>query len=158
MKFDELIDEPCSISRALSVLGDRWTLVVLKQAFAGTRRFEEFQSSIGISRGRLADRLARLVSLDLLEQVEYFDNRTRNEYRLTEKGIDAYPILLALRDWGDAHLSPNGPPLSYQHRDCGGNVEVEIRCVNCGDRVTARDVIVEIGPGFNARKSNRSRK
>lgn len=148
MKFESLIDEPCSISRSLAVLGDRWTLVVLKQAFAGTRRFDDFVAAIGIPRGRLADRLGRLVDHGLLVRVDYVDRRTRQEYRLTDVGMATYPILMALRAWGDDHLSPEGPPLRYRHDGCRGTAEVHLRCSACADELTARDVVVETGPGW----------
>ena len=148
MKFSDLGDEPCSISRSLALLGDRWTLVVLKDAFAGTRRFDDFQRSLGIARSRLSERLDRLVEAGVLERVEYFDRRTRHEYRLTEMGIDLYPILMALRGWGDLHLAPLGPPLTYEHHDCGGNLEVHLVCDRCHVELGARDVVVGIGPGF----------
>ena len=148
MQFGELADQPCSISRSLAVLGERWTLVILKQAFAGTRRFDEFIATTGISRGRLADRLEALVDNGVLERVEYRDNRTRYEYRLTPMGHDIYPILMALRAWGDAHLAADGEPLLYAHTECGGNLQVELTCERCGESLDARDVIVEAGPGL----------
>lgn len=148
MKFEELIDEPCSISRSLAVVGDRWTLVVLKESFAGTRRFEDFIAHLGISRSRLTDRLGRLVAHGLLERVDYFDRRTRSEYRLTEAGLELYPVIMALRDWGDRHLAPDGPPLDYRHRGCGGNATVRLVCERCTAPLTARDVVVAVGPGL----------
>lgn len=148
MQFGELADQPCSISRSLAVLGERWTLVILKQAFAGTRRFEEFIETTGISRGRLADRLDTLSAHGILERVAYQDTRTRYEYRLTPKGHDVYPILMALRDWGNAHLAPDGAPLLYNHTDCGGSLRVELVCEDCGEPLHARDVTVEPGPGL----------
>jgi DNA-binding HxlR family transcriptional regulator len=148
MKFVELSEQPCSISRSLAVLGDRWTLVVLKQAFAGTRRFDEFQRTLGISRSRLADRLERLVDQGLLERREYFDRRTRHEYRLTEKGRAVYPVLMALRTWGDTYAAPDGPPLEYRHKGCSGQVEVSLTCDDCQQPLGPRDVEVALGPGF----------
>lgn len=148
MRHTDLADEPCSISRSLALLGDRWTLVVLKQAFAGTRRFDDFQRSLGIARSRLAERLDRLVEHGVLERAEYFDRRTRLEYRLTDKGHALYPVLMALRSWGDAYLAPDGPPLTYQHVGCGGDVEVAVGCGACGAPLSARDVEVGAGPGF----------
>ncbi|MEZ0049544.1 DNA-binding HxlR family transcriptional regulator [Mycobacterium sp. MAA66] len=151
MRFDALHDEPCSILRPLALLGDRWTLVILRQAFAGVRRFEDFQSSLGISRSMLTERLTRLVDAGVLSRQAYRDTRrTRHEYRLTEKGLDLYPVLMALRSWGDRYLAPDGPFIEYRHGSCGGAVEVHLQCDDCGHDVTARDVTPEPGPGLVA--------
>lgn len=148
MRFDALHEEPCSIMRPLALLGDRWTLVLLRQAFAGVRRFEHFQSSLGMSRSMLAERLTRLVEAGVLSRSAYRDaRRTRYEYRLTEKGLDLYPVLMALRAWGDKYLAPDGPFVHYRHTACGGQVGVRLCCDICGDEVTARDVTPEPGPG-----------
>jgi DNA-binding HxlR family transcriptional regulator len=148
MRHQDLSDYPCSIIRPLSVLGDRWTFMVVKQAFAGTRRFEDFLLALGISRGRLADRLERLVENGILERSPYRSGRTRHEYRLTEKGHALYPVLLALRDWGDRYMAPAGPPVLYRHEACGGEAHAHITCERCGEELTARDVTVEPGPGL----------
>ncbi|MBI5103823.1 MAG: helix-turn-helix transcriptional regulator [Solirubrobacterales bacterium] len=147
MRYEELIAQPCSITRPLTVLGDRWTFLVVKQAFAGVRRFDDLQASLGISRSRLADRLDRLVEHGILRREPYKDTRTRMEYRLTDKGLDLYPVLLAIRDWGDRHMAPDGPPVHYRHRDCGGEAHVHLACDRCGDELTARDVAPAPGPG-----------
>ncbi|WP_032407204.1 winged helix-turn-helix transcriptional regulator [Rhodococcoides fascians] len=139
MRHAELADVPCSISRSLSVLGDRWTLVILKWSFAGVRRFNHFQSAMGISRSRLQDRLDRLVEHDILSKVQ--TDSTYAEYRLTRKGHDIYPILMAFKDWGDAYMAPDGVPVHYTHRDCGGNAHVRLECDSCGDEITARQVL-----------------
>jgi DNA-binding HxlR family transcriptional regulator len=150
VRHEELVDYPCSIIRPLSILGDRWTFIVIKQAFAGSRRFEEFHAAIGISRGRLAERLARLVEEDILCRVPYRNEneRSHHEYRLTPKGHDLYPVLLALRDWGDRYMAPEGPPVHYRHRDCGGEAHARLTCDLCGNELTARDVEPELGPGM----------
>jgi DNA-binding HxlR family transcriptional regulator len=147
VRYEELSGVPCSIVRPLTVLGDRWTLVVLRQAFAGIRRFEDFQSTLGISRSRLADRLERLVEHDVLRREAYRAGRTRYEYRLTEKGLDLYPVLMALREWGDRYMAPDGPPVTYSHRDCGGDVELMLRCGRCHGHLDAREVTVGAGSG-----------
>ena len=153
MRHADLADYPCSIIRPLSILGDRWTFMVVKQAFAGTRRFEEFLAALGISRGRLADRLDRLIEHEILERVPYKDGRTRHEYRLTEKGHALYPVLLALRDWGDRYMAPDGPPVLYRHEGCGGEAHTHITCDVCGEELTARDVSPAPGPGLLASAS-----
>jgi len=148
MRYEELVDYPCSIIRPLAVLGDRWTFMLVKQAFAGSRRFEEFHAAIGISRGRLSERLARLVEEGILVRVPYNDEGSRHEYRLTQKGHDLYPVLLALRDWGDRYMAPDGPPVRYRHRDCGGEAHAQLLCEDCGEELTAREVAPEPGPGL----------
>lgn len=150
MRHEELIDYPCSIIRPLSILGDRWTFILLKQAFAGSRRFEEFLAAIGISRGRLTDRLTRLVDEGILSKEPYknTNGRTHHEYRLTQKGHDLYPVLLALRDWGDQYLAPEGPPVHYRHRNCGGEAHAHLTCDICGHELSARDIQPEFGPGM----------
>lgn len=141
MRYEEHADEFCSITRPLVVLGDRWTLLILKHAFAGIRRFNAFQSSLGISRSRLQNRLDRLVEHEILVKQDA-------EYRLTEKGMDIYPVLMALRDWGDAYMAPDGPPVHYRHNDCTGEAHVRLECDHCNKPMTARDVTPEVGPGL----------
>lgn len=149
MRFEALADEPCSILRPLALLGDRWTLVVLRQAFTGVRRFEHFQSTLGLSRALLTERLTRLVDAGILERRAYRDSqRTRHEYRLTAKGLDLYPVLMALRAWGDKYLAPDGPFVDYSHRSCGGSVDVHLLCADCGEEVTAKDVTLAPGPAI----------
>jgi DNA-binding HxlR family transcriptional regulator len=151
MRHEDLERQPCSILRPLGLLGDRWTLVLLRQAFAGTRRFEDFHSALGMSRALLAERLGRLVDAGILERRAYRDaRRTRHQYHLTEKGMDLYPVLMALRAWGDKYLAPDGPFAHYQHRDCGGHAEVRLTCDRCKKEVGAREIQLEAGPGLQA--------
>ncbi len=150
MRFEDLAEAPCSISRSLAVLGERWTLAVVKQAFAGTRRFEDFLAALGISRALLSNRLERLVEAGVLRKAAYESNRTRYEYRLSEQGLALYPVLQALRAWGDAYLAPQGPPILYTHASCGGSVDVHLTCADCGAPIEAHDVDVAAGPGVRA--------
>ncbi|MET8776261.1 helix-turn-helix domain-containing protein [Nocardia sp. NPDC050713] len=147
MRYEDLADEPCSITRPLVVLGDRWTLVILKYAFSGIRRFNAFQSALGISRSRLQDRLDRLIEHDILVKRPAAVG-AHEEYRLTKKGHDIYPILMAIRDWGDAYMAPDGPPVHYRHRDCTGEAHARLECDACGSEITAREVSPEPGPGL----------
>ena len=100
MKWEEIDQQACSVARALSVLGERWTLLIVRDAFRGTRRFDEFQRSLGVTRHRLAERLRKLVDEGVLTRVAYMDRPTRYEYRLTRKGLALYPVLLTLSHWG----------------------------------------------------------
>ena len=149
MKAADLAEQRCSLARPAALLGDRWTLVILRQAFSRTRRFEDFQSQLGISRSLLSDRLAKLVDAGILRREPYKDEvRTRQEYRLTDKGLDLYPVLMALREWGDKHMAPEGAPIVVSHRDCGGEVHTELKCERCGEEVGPREAEVAVGPGL----------
>lgn len=140
----------CTIGRTMAILGERWTVVVLREVFLGVRRFDDMKARTGIPRQVLANRLAVLVEHDVLRRVPYQQPgaRVRHEYRLTDKGFDLYPVLLAVREWGDAYLAdPEGPPLLSVHRDCGAPVHTELHCA-AGHQVTAyRDVLPRPGPG-----------
>ena len=149
MRYEDLADLPCSITRPLVVLGDRWTLLILKASFAGVRRFNEFQSALGISRSRLQDRLGRLVEHGILDRQQATDS-DHPQYRLTRKGHDIYPILMAIKDWGDTYMAPDGPPAHYRHRDCTGEAHTRLTCDTCGADVTAHDITPEPGPGILA--------
>jgi DNA-binding HxlR family transcriptional regulator len=146
MKAAEIAEQRCSIARPAALLGDRWTLVILRQAFNGVKRFEDFQESLGISRSLLSERLGRLVEAGVLRREPYKDSvRTRDRYRLTQMGLDLYPVLMALRQWGDRYLADDYPPLDIRHRDCGGEPTLELRCSKCGEEVGARDGEVRTG-------------
>ena len=151
MKWDDIGSLNCSIARSLALIGDRWTLLLLRNAFLGTRRFDDFQSQLGVTRHVLAERLKRLVDADILSKEAYQPNRY--EYRLTAKGRALYPVLLALTAWGDAFLDEGaGPPLLYQHKNCGKTMTATMTCSECGEAVHARDVLPMAGPGLLAGK------
>jgi len=136
----------CTIARTLAVIGDRWTLLVLRDAFLGTRRFAAFQASLGVTRHRLADRLAKLVKHGVLRRERYQDHPPRFEYRLTEKGIDLYPVVVSIAGWGDRYMAgKNGPPVERVHRACGHVATLRLTCEHCGDPVTARDMRAQPG-------------
>ena len=154
MRAAQLAEENCSIARPASLLGDRWTLVILRQAFSGIKRYEDFQTSLGISRSLLSDRLGKLVDAGILRREPYKDAiRTRERYRLTDKGLDLYPVLMALREWGDRYMAdPGGPALLTLHRECGEEVRVELRCA-AGHRLSsAREARGIPGPGARRRR------
>jgi DNA-binding HxlR family transcriptional regulator len=144
----DLAEQDCSIARPAALLGDRWTLVILRQAFLGVKRFEDFQETLGISRSLLSEQLGRLVHAGVLRREPYKDEvRTRDRYRLTEMGLDLYPVLIALRDWGDRYLR-DGPRAEIRHKGCGGEPTLELRCSKCGDQMGARDAEAVPGPGL----------
>jgi DNA-binding HxlR family transcriptional regulator len=114
---DWLENDRCSIARTLEIVGERWTLLILREVFIGMRRFDQMQQHLGIARNILSDRLRTLIAHDILEQRQYQDRPPRYEYRLTEKGIDLYPALMTLMAWGDKHLSGRrGPALALEHK------------------------------------------
>jgi DNA-binding HxlR family transcriptional regulator len=132
---------PCSIARAADLLGDGWTLLIVRDACLGARRFEQFQHSLGIGRNILAQRLARLVEHGLLDRVRYSERPVRHEYRLTEKGRDAYPVLAAMAAWGDRWLAgEDGPPVQLHHTACGHDMTADVVCSECGHRIDVRQV------------------
>lgn len=148
MKWSELGDEHCSVARTVSVIGDRWTLLVLRDCFLGVRRFEAFQERLGISRPMLADRLRRLVQAGVLARKQYAQAPERYEYRLTRKGLDLHPVIMAIVHWGDVHMAGRrGRPLLHRHEGCGKLFDPLTVCSECGEPLHAREVSVEPGPG-----------
>jgi DNA-binding HxlR family transcriptional regulator len=140
----------CNIAAALSIVGEKWTFLVLREAFNGIRRFDDMQRRTGAPRQVLSNRLSRLVGDGLLRKVPYRDpgQRPRSEYRLTAKGIDLFPVIVALMTWGDKYASePGGPPVVLTHRDCGGHVELKLACADGHVLNSARDVTPKPGPG-----------
>jgi DNA-binding HxlR family transcriptional regulator len=148
MKWSALAQEPCSVARSVAVIGDRWTLMILRDCFLGIRRFEDFERRLGISRSIIADRLKRLAEEGVLRREAYQEGPVRHEYRLTDKGLGLHPVVMAIVHWGDTHYAGEaGPPLLHRHRACGCDFTPVMTCSECGDPVGARDVEVRIGPG-----------
>jgi DNA-binding HxlR family transcriptional regulator len=134
---------PCAIARSMAVLGERWTLVILRSAFMGARRFEDYQQGTQIARNILTDRLKTLVEHDILERRPYAEHpgRTLYEYRLTDKGLDLYPVLVSLMKWGNRYGGfEDGPPVELTHKTCGHVTEPKLVCSECGDELRAREV------------------
>ena len=132
----------CSVAGTLGVVGEKWSLLVLREAFLGVRRFADFQRILGAPRAVLTDRLATLVDQGILRRVPYQaeGERQRQEYRLTPKGIDLYPVLVALMEWGDRYLDDDGGAMDLRHRDCGAPVHLGLVC-DAGHRLDgAHDV------------------
>src|SRR3954463_2223050 len=141
-------DQNCSVARALEVLGDRWTLLVIRDAFVGVRRFDDFQRDLGVARNVLSDRLQRLVDEGVLERRSYQERPERLEEPLSEEGLDLWAGLTTLMEWAPRHYAPPaGLPRVVRHRDCGGTVTEHLTCARCGAELSARDVVSEAGPG-----------
>jgi DNA-binding HxlR family transcriptional regulator len=144
----------CTIGRTLDVIGDRWTFLVLREVFNGIRRFDDLTIRTAIPRTVLTDRLRRLVDAGILRKEPYREPgaRSRMEYRLTEKGLDLYPVLLALQTWGDRYLAdPEGPPIEFAHRGCDAKVELVMCCAAGHELTRVRDVAGRPGPGARRR-------
>jgi DNA-binding HxlR family transcriptional regulator len=143
--------QQCSVARTLELVGERWTLLIIRDAFTGVRRFGDFADRLGIARNVLQDRLERLVDEGILEKVPYQERPVRHEYRLTRQGLDLWPVLVALLKYGDRHLAPDGAPLLLVHRECGGMVDDRRICERCGTPLEVGDVKLKAGPGAGAR-------
>ena len=147
------MDEPgvspaCSIAGTLDIIGDRWTLLILRDAFRGVRRFEEIQRDLGIARNILTDRLQRIVEAAVLERTPYQHRPPRYEYRLTPRGVDLSPALVALMRWGDKWLAGDeGPPLVLAHRTCGHELDQSFVCWHCDTTVSPLGITSRPGPG-----------
>lgn len=142
--------ENCPISLTLEIVGERWTLLVLREAFYGVRRFDDFHRALGCARNLLTARLRTLVDHGIMRREPYREpgSRLRYDYRLTDKGIDLFPVLVALMQWGDTHLGEAaGPPVEIGHRGCGEKVEVELHCAAGHGHLSARDTQPRPGPG-----------
>lgn len=142
-----------SVSRALELVGERWTLLILREAFFGVRRFGQLARNLNIPRPTLSSRLRMLVEAALLERVLYSRDPDRHEYRLTEAGRDLFGAIVALMRWGDDHLPhPNGPPIVLRHDACGQIADPRLTCAHCGEQITAGGVTPEAGPGFGTQQ------
>jgi len=147
----------CSVAAALSVVGEKWTLLVLREAFYGIKRFDEMQKVLGCARNVLSDRLATLVEAGILERSHYREHgqRERPEYHLSKKGSDLFVVLLALMQWGDQWLAKDGePPVAVLHNGCGLAVFAEMRCADGHGPLTAKDIYAKPGPAAILNRRN----
>lgn len=149
MKRTRFSQWPCSVARTVDLLGDWWTPLVLRDAYYGVRRFDDFQRDLKIGRNILTDRLNRLVHEGLLERVPYQERPVRNEYLLTDKGREFFPVLVAMMRWGDRWLTGDeGPPITLHHTPCDHDMHAEVVCSHCGEPVRLEDVRARSAPGF----------
>lgn len=154
VRWLDLDSDTCSIARTMQVLGDRWTLLVVRDAAIGVSRFDDFVDHLGISPPVLTRRLRALVEAGVLEHQPYRQpgSRARLRYVLTDKGRDLVPVLIALTQWGDRHTAgPEGAPMLLEHRDCGAAAHVAVTCEQGHELLTGRDVVVKPGPGARSR-------
>lgn len=149
MRKDEFPLLDCSIARTASIIGDSWTLLILRDCFLRVRRFDAFQRRLGVTRHVLAHRLRLLVDRGVLEKVLYQNRPKRYEYRLTARGRDLYPVIMSLIQWGDRHLSDErGAPVRYRHQACGQLFSPVMVCSDCGEPIDPRAVTPEPSPDF----------
>ena len=145
--------EVCSIARALEVVGERWSLLIIRDAlFAGSRRYRDFQCSLGIATNILQSRLDGFVEAGIMQRHRYSEQPELYEYVLTEKGLDLAPALIALTEWGDRWAAPDGPPIVYHHTVCGSRVGQDVVCATCGRVTEPADVEGRPGPGMSAER------
>ncbi|MFD7300923.1 winged helix-turn-helix transcriptional regulator [Streptomyces pharetrae] len=143
---------PCSIARTVDLLGDAWTLLVLREVFYGQSRFDGFVDSLGIARNTLADRLRRLEDAGLLERHAYQSDPVRHEYLPTEMGRDFFGVMAAINAWGDRWLAEDaGEPVVMHHTSCGHDTRARVVCSSCGEPLNDENVTVRTGPGYPAR-------
>jgi DNA-binding HxlR family transcriptional regulator len=151
-------NQTCSLAGALEVVGERWSLLIVRDVMLGLRRFDELQDDLGVARNVLQTRLTRLIEHGVLEKRLYQERPQRYEYRLTEAGLDLWPTIVALLQWGDKYTaSEAGAPVLLEHRGCGGAVDEHRICSVCGARLTARDATAKVGPGASPRHPLRRR-
>lgn len=138
----------CSIARALELVGDRWTILVIREGFMGTRRFEDYQRNLDCARNVLTDRLNRLVEAGVMRKERYQEHPPRYEYRLTRMGVELWPATMALKSWGDRYFAEQGKPVLVLHRDCDGEIDDRMHCSRCGAELEPSDVYAVPGPGL----------
>lgn len=150
MKKASFADMECSVARSLEVIGEWWTLLIVRDAFLGVTRFDEFAARLGIARNVLTARLDTLVDAGVMERIPYEEGeRPRYDYRLTRMGRDLYPVMVTLRQWGDRWLSGEGnEPVLLEHRTCGHIAGAHLVCGHCGEALVPRETRAVAGPGL----------
>ena len=148
MLGNDYSSQQCSIAGALAIVGERWSLLIIRDIFLGVRRFDDIQRNLQIARNVLQTRLRRLTDEGVIEKRLYQERPARYEYRLTEKGLDLWPTVVALMNWGDRYAPPaGGPAVLIEHRGCGGLLDEHRLCSRCGARVSVREALALPGPG-----------
>ena len=147
MRHKSFLEMHCSIAQCLEIVGERWSLLIVRDVFLGITRFDDIQQRLGISRNILNQRLAHLVEQGILTKVPYTQRPPRFDYKLTPKGRDLWPIITAMRQWGDRHAAPDGPPLQLIHHGCGQVSDAHMTCSACGEPVDASNVKAIPGSG-----------
>lgn len=147
MPFRPFSGQNCSIAATLAVIGERWSLLVMREVLLGHRRFADIRGELGVASNILSDRLQTLVDHGLLRRERYGNHPEALEYRPTRKGVDLWPVLLELMQWGDKYAAPHGAPRVYVHAACGHDADPELRCGHCGELLEPTELQVRPGPG-----------
>jgi DNA-binding HxlR family transcriptional regulator len=158
MPIESFAAQNCSVARTLSILGERWTLIVLTELFLGRRRFDEIQEERGIATNVLSQRLATLVDEGIAERRRYSEHPERFEYHLTDKGRELLPLQLALLAWGDKYMSAGKPPVESIHTECGHPFHLVATCSHCGKELKRGTVQARLGPGASGRQRQRAQR
>jgi DNA-binding HxlR family transcriptional regulator len=152
MRWHQIDTMTCSVARTLSVIGDRWTMLIIRDVFLGVRRFDAIQQDLQLTPHRLSDRLRKLVRDGVLRRVAYEKRPPRYEYRLTEKGFDLYPLLATMTAWGDRWMAGRrGVPVELVHQPCGHTITPELVCPCCQAKIDAREMVAQPGPALQGR-------
>lgn len=152
MKTTSFANWPCTIARTVDLLGDKWTLLVLREVYYGETKFDAFITSLGIARSTLTDRLRKLVDAGMLERREYQIDPVRHEYLLTESGRDFFSVIAAMKTWGDTWMHHGKElPVLLSHNSCGHELQTTVVCAHCGDPVRLEETHAHAGPGFPQR-------
>lgn len=154
MSRADLAKTSCPVSRAVERVGDPWVLMILREVFLGSRRFDEFQRNTGASPHILSQRLKQMCADGILRKRAYSAHPLRHEYLLTEKGRDLWPVIVMLKAWGDKWLGTEGA-VTLTHKGCGHQMTPRLTCPDCGEALDARDVIADLGPDLRTERMNR---
>ncbi|HUR40068.1 MAG TPA: helix-turn-helix domain-containing protein [Verrucomicrobiae bacterium] len=148
MKRTQFADQPCGVAKAMDIVGELWSFMIIRNVFLGVRRFEGLRENLGISRKVLTERLDLLVARGILERRQYHERPPRYEYRLTPMGVDLFPVLIALSRWGNRWLTDaRGAPIEFVHRKCGEVTQARVVCNTCGEDLGAHNVRPQLGAG-----------
>jgi DNA-binding HxlR family transcriptional regulator len=148
MRRASFADANCSIARSLEVIGEWWSLLIIRDAFLGVTRFKDFQQRLGIAPNILTARLDTLVAHGVLERRTYEEARDRGDYVLTRKGRALWPVMVTLRQWGDEwEVGRDRAPVRLRHKTCGHVADAALHCGHCGERLVGRDIQTIAGPG-----------
>ncbi len=137
----------CSVAQCVEVTGEWWSMLIVRDALLGVTRFDVFQKRLGVARNVLQQRLERLIESGVMEKSMYSEHPPRYDYRLTEKGRDLWPIINAMRQWGDQYSAPQGPPVRLVHRSCGNEAMGIVVCSECGEVMNSSNVKIVVNPG-----------
>ncbi|WP_036294358.1 helix-turn-helix domain-containing protein [Methylosinus sp. PW1] len=155
MRNDQFPSQTCSVARALEIVGEWWTLLIIREAFFGVRRFSEFERNLGVAKNVLSDRLSKLVACGVMERIDVPGRGNPRDYRLTEKGRDLFPVLVALMQWGDRWAAPAGPPLRLLERETGAEIAALRVTGASGAALAPREAQVVPGPGADEKVRRR---